>query len=99
MEFFGHDVCASGNRPAISKHALMEHWPPFVTARDIASFVGFLNFYSCYIPCFEQRIEPLQNLTKLNMEMESVITDLLTPEHDSAKRDMIDAITSNPCIA
>ena len=30
--------------------------------------------------------------------MEAVITDLLTPEHDNAKLDMIDASTSDPCI-
>ena len=97
MEFVGHDVCANGNCPAMSKYALMEHWPAFVTARDIASFVGFLNFYSCYTPCFEQRIASLRNLTKLDME--AVLTDALTPEHESEKRDMIDANTSNPCLA
>ena len=97
MEFVGHDVCANGNRPAMSKHALMEHWPAFVTARDIASYVGFLIFYSCYIPCFEQRIACLRELTK--NDMETVITDLLTSDHEAAKRDMINAITSDPCIA
>jgi len=97
MEFVSHDICANGNCPAMSKHALLAHWPPFIIARDIASFVGFLNFYSCYIPCFEQRIVPLQNLSK--HDMESDISDLLTPEHENAKRDMIDAITSDPCIA
>ena len=30
--------------------------------------------------------------------MEAVITDLLTPEHDNAKLDMINAICSDPCI-
>ena len=31
--------------------------------------------------------------------MDAVITDLLTPEHDNTKRDMVDAICSDPCIA
>ena len=96
MEFVGHDVCENGNRPAMSKHALMKHWPAFVIARDVASFVGFMNFYSMYIPCFEQRISPLRDLAKL--EMETVITDQLTPAHQAAKLDMIDAICSDPCI-
>ena len=29
------------------------YWPCFVTACDVPFFVGFLNFYSAYIPCFE----------------------------------------------
>ena len=54
MEFVGHDVCSNGNRPAMSKRALLEHWPTFVTALDIAYFIGYLIFYSIYIPYFEQ---------------------------------------------
>ena len=77
----------------------MEHWPSFITACDAASFVGFLNFYHIYIPYFEQRIAPLRDLTKFEMEMVMVITDLLTPAHKAAKLGMIDAICSDPCIA
>ena len=97
MEFVGHDVSENGNRPAMSKHALMEQWPAFVIARDISSFIGFINFYSAYIPCFEQRISCLRDLTKFDME--TVITQHLMPSHEAAKRDMIDAICSDPCIA
>ena len=99
MDFFGQGICVNGNCPAMSKHALialMEHWPSFVTIRDVVSFVGFLNFYSIYIPCFEQRIVSLRDLTKL--EMGTVIADLLNPAQ-AAKLDMIDAICSDPCIA
>ena len=97
MEFVGHDVCSNGNRPAMSKHLLMTHWPAFVTARDVSSFVGFINFYSAYIPCFEQRIKLLRDLTKFDITHN--IQSLLTPAHHAAKRDMIDAICSDPCIA
>ena len=83
MDFFGHDVCGNGNCTAMSKHAPMEHWPSVVTAQDIASFVGFLNFYPICFPSFKQRIMPLHDLTKLEMVM--VITDLLTPAHEAAK--------------
>jgi hypothetical protein len=97
MEFVGHDVCSNGNRPAMSKHSLMTHWPAFVTARDVLSFVGFINFYSAYVPCFEQQIKLLRDLTKFDMTPN--IESLLTPAHHAAKRDMIDAICSDPCIA
>ena len=97
MEFVGHDVCANGNHPAMSKHALMEHWPAFVTARDIASFIGFPFFSSMYIPRFEQCIAFLWLLTKNDMSTD--ITHLLTTEHEAEKVDMINAIYNDPCIA
>ena len=53
-------------------------------------------FYSAYIDHFEQRIAPLRALAKL--EMEAVVTKLLTPAHADAKSDMINAFCSDPCI-
>ena len=97
MEFVGHDVCVDGNRPAMSKHTLLKAWPTFKLARDIASFLGFLNFYSSYIPYFEQRVAPLRGLAKL--EMETPVDKLIKTEQIDARSDMIDAIVSDPCIA
>ena len=63
FEFVGIDVCPEGNRPAKSKHQLLETWPaPLV--RDVAKFLGFVQFYSCFIPNFEIRVESLQTVTK-----------------------------------
>jgi hypothetical protein len=59
MDFFGIDVCESGNRPDMSKHELRAHWSPFTTVRGVASFIGFLNFYSRFIPYFEKQVAPL----------------------------------------
>ena len=97
MEFVGHDVCIDGNRPAMSKHALLKAWPPFKLARDVASFLGFLNFYSSYIPYFEQRVAPLRAMAKL--EMDAPVENLMKTEQIDARKDMIDAIVSDPCIA
>ncbi len=63
FEFVGIDVCSSGNRPAMSKHQLLEHWPPPETICDVAKFVGFAQFYSKFIPNFELWISLLCNLT------------------------------------
>jgi hypothetical protein len=46
----------------MSKHNLLNHWPTPTIVRDIASFVGFIQFYSKFIPCFELCTEPLQNI-------------------------------------
>ena len=86
----GHDVCENGNRPAQSKHQLLKTWPDFKIARDIASFLGFLNFYSLYVPYFEQWAAALRPLEKL--ETEADITQLITPEVAEARKDLIEAI-------
>jgi hypothetical protein len=50
FECVGIDVCPDGNRPAMSKHRLLEHWPQPVFIRDIAKIVGFAQFYGKFIP-------------------------------------------------
>ena len=52
FEFVGVNVCTDGNRPAQSKHQLLQHWATPVIVRDVANFFGFLQFYSCFIPHF-----------------------------------------------
>ena len=97
MEFVGHDVCTDGNRPAQSKHSLLKSWPVFRIARDVSSFLGFLNFYGTYIPWFEERAAPLRELSKLGMQ--SNIEHLMNEEHFKARHDLIMAILSDPCLA
>ncbi len=52
IEFVGVDVCADGNWPAQSKHNLLHHWKTPEVVRDVAKFVGFLQFYSRFVPNF-----------------------------------------------
>ena len=61
------------------------------------SFLGFVNFYSKFIPYFEHRAAPLRDLAKL--EMTASVEALLNPTHEAAKKDLIDALVSDPCIA
>ncbi len=76
MEFIGIEVCNNGNCLPMSKHELLTHWPAFTKARDIASFIGLLNFYSCFVPYFEQRVVPLHALSNQNMDTPvSALTD------------------------
>ena len=64
VEFVGVDACQDGNRPAMSKHQLLVHWPTPVIVRAVAKFVGFLQFYSRFIPNFEVRILPLHEIMR-----------------------------------
>jgi hypothetical protein len=59
FEFVGNDVCPDGNRPAQSKHQLLQSWPSPEVVRNVAKFIGFAQFYSKYIHHFELRIIPL----------------------------------------
>ena len=68
MEFVSHDVCINGNCPTQLKNPLMKTWPPFEVDRYVASFLGFLNFYSMYIPYFEQRVTYLCTLANFDMD-------------------------------
>ena len=61
MESVGHDVCTNDNRQTQSKHSLLKPWPVFFRiARDVSTFLGFVNFYAAYIPWFEERAVPLR---------------------------------------
>jgi hypothetical protein len=44
----------------MSKHNLLRHWPIPKLVSNVASFVGFLQFYSNFIPHFEVRSLPLR---------------------------------------
>jgi hypothetical protein len=46
FEFVGNDVCPEGNCPGQSKHQLLTTWPQPELVRDIAKFIGFVQFYS-----------------------------------------------------
>ncbi len=97
FEFFGIDVYSDGNRPAMLKHQLLEHWPQPETVRDVAKIIRFAQFYSKVIPQFELWIAPLCNLTtKLEY------TNPVSPHWMTAAQDLFNnieqAILSDPCL-
>jgi len=96
FEFVGIDVDATGNWPAMSKHQLLQHWPLPIIVRDVAKFVGFMQFYSRFIPNFEVRIAPLREL--LLHEYTEALGAKWTPVAASAFNDMRHAILKDPCL-
>ena len=96
VEFVGIDVCADGNRPAMSKRELVAHWPEPVLVRDIAKFVGFGQFYSRFIPNFEIIIAPLREIMK--DEYTSPVGDRWTGDAVVAWKQIQNAILSDPCL-
>jgi hypothetical protein len=73
-EFVGIGVCPDGNRSAMSKHQLLQHWPLPVIVNDVAKFVGCVQFYLQFISSFEIRIPPLRDI--LCEDYSSTIRDL-----------------------
>ncbi len=97
FEFVGIDVCSDGNRPAMSKHQLLEHWPKPEIVRDVPKFVGFAQFYSKFIPQFELRIAPLCNLTT-KFEYTDSISPHWSDLSQAAFKDIKQSILSDPCL-
>ncbi len=96
VEFVGIDVCPNGNRPAMSKHQLLIHWPKPVVVRDAAKYVGFLQFYSCFIPNFEVRISPLREI--MRADYASPFGNGWTPSADAVFDKMRNEILLDPCL-
>jgi hypothetical protein len=96
FEFVGINVSPDGNRPAMSKHELLKHWPPPTLVRDVASFVGFLQFYGKFIPCFELRAKPLREIMKREYTKE--IGTMWTMEAQATFDNLRQSVLSNPCL-
>ena len=96
FKFVGVDVCSDGNRPARSKHVLLETWPDPIEVRDVAKFIGFGQFYSRFIPNFELCILPLCSIT--SREYTKSVGELWTSDVKAAFAEIKSAILDDPCI-
>jgi hypothetical protein len=97
FEFVGIDVCSEGSCPAMSKHQLLEHWPQPDIVRDVAKIVGFVQFYSKFIPQFELQISPLCDLTT-KFEYTDPVTPHWSSEAQQSFKDIKQSILSYLCL-
>jgi hypothetical protein len=96
FELVGIDVCPEGNRPAMSKYQLLKHWSVPLIVRNIAKFVGFVQFYSQCIPNFELRISPLRNI--MLKDYTETIGNMWTTVANATFEAMCDAVLAHPCL-
>jgi hypothetical protein len=89
-------MCVDGNRPAKSKHALLEAWPAPELVWVMAKFIGFAQFYSRFIHHFKLCISPLQELCK--NDYTNPVAPIWMDNAQAALVDMKQAIISNPCL-
>jgi hypothetical protein len=80
----------------MSKHALLHHWPAPELVRNVAKFVGFAQFYSCFIPQFEQRIGALREI--MQNEYTEPVNPYWTQEAKKEFMDIQSAILADPCL-
>jgi hypothetical protein len=96
FEFVGIGVCPEGNCTAMSKHHLIKHWAMPVIIREVAKFVGFMQFYSRFIPNFKVRISPSRDIM-LNDYTEPIGASWTTAAA-SVFENMQGTILADPCL-
>ena len=64
---------------------------------DVATFIGFAQFYSKYIHHFELRVTPLRGLT-IKHEYTNPVAAIWTDACQRSFDDIRDAIISDPCL-
>jgi hypothetical protein len=64
VEYLGMIISEGAVRMDNAKVQAVSEWPTPRNLRDVRSFVGFANFYRCFIKDFSKIIRPLHDLTK-----------------------------------
>jgi hypothetical protein len=80
----------------MSKNSLLDHWPSPELVRDVAKFVGFAQFHSCFIPQFEQRISALRGIMK--NEYTNPVDPYWMLDAKAKFLDICSAILNVPCL-
>ncbi len=79
-----------------SKHNLLTTWPAPEFVHNVAKFIGFCQFYSCFIHHFKLCIAPLRDLTK--HEYTNPLGPLWMDTAQATWDDMKNAIIDEPCL-
>ncbi len=64
VEYLGFILTPTGLHMDPAKIATIQNWPELQNIHDVQSFLGFMNFYCCFITDYSQMTLPLMNLCK-----------------------------------
>ncbi|MBW0585286.1 hypothetical protein O181_125001 [Austropuccinia psidii MF-1] len=64
VEYFGYAVSSEGLKMDQAKFQQILNWPPPRNLKALQSFLGFANFYHCFIKNCSQKISPLTSFLK-----------------------------------
>lgn len=91
--FLGFVVSTTGLRMDPAKLATIEDWPYPRNIAELRCFLGFTNFYRCFIPRISAEVSRLTDLTKKHCDVESGLADKVT---QAAIASLVEAFTSAP---
>ena len=66
VEYLGHIIGPGGLRMDLAKVKIIQDWPEPQKVKDVQSFLGFANFYRCYIHNYSNIVVLLTCLTWKN---------------------------------
>src|SRR6266481_6429315 len=93
IEFLGFMVSPAGIAMDIAKTEAISKWPTPSNVKQVQSFIGFANFYCCFIINFLETATPLTWLTRKDVKF------LWGPEHQAAFEKLKVAFTQAPDLA
>ena len=70
VEFLHQWVTPQGASPLKEKLKAVRSWERPQTLKDVRSFLGFANYYRCFISKYAEIATPLTYLTKKDVEMQ-----------------------------
>ena len=84
MTFLGVEVTLEGFEMEWLKVETIQDWRPPRNVRGVREFIGFCNFYRCFIKSFSEIAQPLHDLTKVGQQWQW--TDTKQHAFDTLKR-------------
>jgi hypothetical protein len=67
VEYLGYILSADRLTIVVDKVQAIQDWPELWKVKDVQSFLGFANFYRCFIYNFSNIVIPLTHLTRKNI--------------------------------
>ncbi len=66
MEYLGFILSLEGLHMDLAKVSMIQSWPELHNICKVQSFLGFTNFYQCFISHYAEFTQPLTNLCQKN---------------------------------
>jgi hypothetical protein len=70
VDFLGVELSAEGLEMEHIKVEAIQEWKPPRMVRGVQEFIGFCNFYQCFVKNFAEVARPLHDLTKNDAKWE-----------------------------
>jgi hypothetical protein len=62
VTFLGHVVSAVGVETDPENNKVLKEWPVPKCLNDLCSFLGFTNYYRCFVPSYASKAKPLNDI-------------------------------------